>query len=187
MTQLATDHTYADLLAMPDDGKLYELVRGQIVEKEMGRRATGTASTILLNVGLFVRDRRLGSIATEQYISCFPWLGRHTRRPDVCYFSYDRLAEGFTVEDQITVAPNWVAEVLSEHDIALDVEEKLEEYLRAGVELVWIVSPSTRTVRVHRGDGTVAVYHEKDTIDGWTVFPDFRATVEDLFPQAVSK
>lgn len=187
MTQLAIEQTYADLLAMPDDGKLYELVRGQITEKEMGRRATGTASKILLLLGRLINDRRLGSIANEQYISCFPWLGHHTRRPDVSYFSYERLPEGFSIEDQITVAPNWVAEVISRHDNAIDVEEKLEEYLRAGIDLVWIVNPSTRTVRVHRGDGSVAVYHENDTIDGWTVFPDFRATVADLFPQAVGK
>ena len=31
MTQLATAHTFAELLALPDDGKLYELVRGDYV------------------------------------------------------------------------------------------------------------------------------------------------------------
>ncbi|HEV7299722.1 MAG TPA: Uma2 family endonuclease [Tepidisphaeraceae bacterium] len=187
MTQLATAHTFAELLALPDDGKIYELVRGEFVEKPMGRRSVGTASEIQITLGGFVKANRLGSIATELPINCFPWLGNHGRRPDVCFFDWQRLPEGFASDEHVTVAPNWVAEVLSEHDNAIDVDEKLEEYLQAGVELIWIVNPAVRTVRVHRADGSVAFYHEADTIDGGTVFPNFRAKVHDLFPQPMSK
>jgi Uma2 family endonuclease len=149
----------------------------------MGRRSVGTASEIQIILGSFVKANRLGAIATELPINCFPWLGHHGRRPDVCFFDRNRLPEGFASDDHITVAPNWVAEVLSEHDNAMEVDEKLEEFLRAGVDVVWIVNPSTRTVRVHRRDGGAALYHEGDTIDGGATFPGFQATVGDLFPQ----
>ena len=55
------------------------------------------------------------------------------------------------------------------------------EYLGAGVRLVWVVNPPTRTVRVHRADGTVADLREADELAGEDVLPGFRCRVGDLF------
>jgi Uma2 family endonuclease len=84
----------------------------------------------------------------------------------------------------VTAAPDIIGEVLSPNDDAIDVDVKVEEYLRAGVQLVWVVNPETRTVRVHRGDGSAQVFHEADTITGERVLPEFKAVVRDFFPSA---
>lgn len=66
-------------------------------------------------------------------------------------------------------------------DLDLEVEEKVEEYLAAGVELVWVVRPPLRSIRVHRADGTVATLHSGDSLEGESVLPGFSCPVADLF------
>lgn len=62
-----------------------------------------------------------------------------------------------------------------------DVEGKVDEYLRAGVSLVWVIDPLTRTVRVHRADGRLTDLRADDALDGEDVLPGFRCLVRDLF------
>jgi Uma2 family endonuclease len=57
----------------------------------------------------------------------------------------------------------------------------VDEYLEAGVELVWVVNPATRSVRVHRADGTVADFGEDDEITGEQVIPGFCCRVREFF------
>jgi Uma2 family endonuclease len=182
MTQLATEHTIEEFLNPPDD-KLYELVHGELVEKHMAALAVWVASQISYLINSFLASHDIGWVATEVPIVCFPWLGQHGRRPDVAYFSHDRLAE--PTDDPITVAPNLVVEVLSPNDDAIELDVKIEEYFRAGVELIWIVNPQLRTVRLHRADGSGGgILHETDTIDGESVLPGFQAIIRDFFPKS---
>ena len=58
---------------------------------------------------------------------------------------------------------------------------KVEEYLAAGVQLVWVVYPQSRTVTAYRPDRTV-VFRTDDTITAEPVLPDFSRPVADLFP-----
>ena len=63
--------------------------------------------------------------------------------------------------------------------------DKIEEYLSAGVSLVWIVNSNTRTVRVYRKDhDTVRFLHEDDELSGDDVSPGFRCPVRAVFPPA---
>lgn len=182
MTAVQAEHTFADLISPPDE-KLYELIRGQLVEKRMGFLSIWIASQIMHLIQSYLdRDPR-GWVSTELPVDCFRWIANHARRPDVVYFHRERLPTPVPTQDPIRVAPNWVTEVLSPNDNALDVDEKIDEYLRAGVELVWIVNPQTRIVRVHRGDG-VELFHESDTITGQPVLPDFHSLISEFFPKS---
>ena len=71
----------------------------------------------------------------------------------------------------------------SNHEVA----EKIEEYLSAGVSLVWIVNPHTRTVLAYRKDlDTVSFLHEADELSGEDVLPGFRCPVRAVFPPVKS-
>ena len=45
------------------------------------------------------------------------------------------------------VAPDLAVEVISPNELYSEVEEKIDEYLAAGVRLVWVVDPPHRSVR----------------------------------------
>ena len=84
--------------------------------------------------------------------------------------------EGF-----MPIPPDLAVEVVSPNDLAYDVANKIEEYLKNGFSLIWIVYPSTRTVSIHRADGTVSLLHENDEISGESALPEFKCKVADFF------
>jgi Uma2 family endonuclease len=77
--------------------------------------------------------------------------------------------------------PDLVIESVSPSDRAPALEEKVREYLGAGVRLVWVVYPAQRTVHVFREDGSSAVITESGYLDGETVLPGFRIPAESIF------
>jgi Uma2 family endonuclease len=56
-------------------------------------------------------------------------------------------------EAYITLAPDWVCEVLSESTESFDRAEKVPVYAREGVAHVWLVDPLVRTLEMLRLDG----------------------------------
>jgi Uma2 family endonuclease len=92
--------------------------------------------------------------------------------------SADRPPKGF-----VELAPDLVAEVVSPSDSAREVEEKVQDWLSAGVRLVWVVHPSTRSVTVYRSLQDIRVLTESDTLNGADVLPGFTCPVRDLFSQ----
>jgi len=176
-------HTFDELFKEHPDGKLYELVRGELVEKEMAHLAVGVAKEICFRIRLAIDATREGFVQAELPIKCFPWLGEHGRRPDVCYFKKSTLPDGIPTNDAVTVAPELCVEVMSPNDDALQIEYKIEEYLRAGVQQVWIVVPETKSVRVFHQNGKLEQFRENDTITLTGIIDTFSVRVGEFFPQ----
>lgn len=73
-------------------------------------------------------------------------------------------------------------EILSPHDKHEEVHEKIAEYLRVGVALVWEVDPDFQTVRVFRPEHEPIMFNRKQRIDGGEVLMGFEVAVATLFP-----
>ncbi|HEX8339900.1 MAG TPA: Uma2 family endonuclease [Tepidisphaeraceae bacterium] len=175
-----TQDAMATFLHPPEDGK-YELVDGLIVRLEVSNISSWIASEIARLLGNFIHGKSIGWVMTEADIVCFPWIKNpHGRRPDVAFFKLDRMP--VLTDGAATVAPNIVVEVVSPSDNVRYLEQKVAEYLRAGVERVWIVEASTRTVRVQRPDGSGNILPDSATLTGEDVLTGFSVAVADLFP-----
>ena len=73
--------------------------------------------------------------------------------PDMAGWRRERMPEMVADEPFFTLAPDWVAEVLSPSTGKYDRTDKLQIYHREGVEWVWLVDPLQHTLEVlHRGD-----------------------------------
>lgn len=164
------------------DGKLYELIDGELKEKKVGMLALFIATRIAerLNAHFYPRE---GVAACEAMVYCFDGR-RHGRKPDVVYVKLTRLPNGQIPEGDIFIAPDLVVEVLSPGNTGLEVDQKLEEYLGAGVPLVWIVNPDRRTIRVFRQPGTTRLFHADEVIENEPALPGFRLVVGEVFPAA---
>ena len=81
----------------------------------------------------------------------------------------------------LDLIPDFVVEVVSPSDSAADVQQKTEEWLQAGVRLVWALYPKTRSVVASRSLEAIRVYVENETIDAEPVLPGFACRVADLF------
>ena len=177
--------TPEDLLKLPDAVK-YELVDGRLVERHMGAESSEIALRIALLLGLFLRDHRLGRLfGSDTSYQCFAGDPNRVRRADVGFVRTDRLPDGRAPKGHVRVAPDLAAEVVSPNDTAEDVEAKVDDWLAAGVPLVWVVYPGTRTVRVHRprtaDGGSVADLTGTDVVTGGEVLPGFACRVSEFF------
>lgn len=69
--------------------------------------------------------------------------------PDLAGWRHERLAS-VPAAPAITVAPNWICEVLSPPTARLDRIRKLPQYSRHHVEHAWLIDPEVRTLEVFR-------------------------------------
>ncbi len=173
-----------DVLAMPD-GDRYELIDGELKDLNVSQESSWVAGEIYRRLANFVMDGQLGWVFPEgTSYQCFPDDPLKFRRADTSFIVRDRLPEGPTGMGHTPIAPDLAVEVVSPHDSHYDVTEKVADYLNAGVRLVWVVTPVTRTVMVHRHDALSSPRHltVEDDLTGDDVLPRFSCRVADLFP-----
>ena len=61
------------------------------------------------------------------------------------------------------------------------MREKMRDYFDAGALRVWIVDPKTRTVTIHRADGSETIFRDADRLEDPDVLPGFVLEVRELF------
>lgn len=185
MSAVATKAQYSpeDLLAL-SDGERYELVDGNLVE----RNVSAISSDVAMELGSLLRthckaNRPAWVLGADCGYQCFPGHTNKVRKPDVSVILRERLPLEQASRGFVTIAPDLVVEVVSPHDLAYDLEQKVQDYLDAGVKLVWVVNPPTRTAFVYRADGSIVGLRASEELDGESILPGFRCKVESLFPR----
>ncbi len=175
--------TPEELLAMPE-GERYELVNGRLRELNEGVQSSYVAGLIFSLLSRFLDRQRLGDLLPEgTSFQCFG--GRTVRKPDCSFLRAGRLTPTVLKAGHCPLVPDLAVEVLSPHDVYLEVTAKLQDYFAVGVPLVWMVDPEFRVVTVYRG-GWAAQQRltEQDEITGDPVLPGFTCRVTEFFPPA---
>lgn len=173
--------TPEDLLTLPN-GKDYELVNGELVERNMGWNSSYVGGRLHHKLSGFCDAHKVGLVAPgDASYQCFASASEKVRRLDVSFLRKNRVPPKAQREGHCRVHPDMAAEVISPNDSYVDVEEKVREYLEAGVRLVWVINPEHRTVRIHRADGTITDLGVNDELTGEDVIPGFRMRVGELF------
>ena len=179
------DVTPEELLAMPD-GEHYELVNGVPVARTMSLLSARVEAKVIRRLDGHCEKTELGWVLgpTCGY-RCFSWKPGKVRRPDASFIARDRLPpQELWSEGYVTIPPDLAVEVTSPTDEVYDLEEKVEEYLRAGVRLIWVIHPEVRAIQVIRADGSGLRIRSGGELSGEDVVPGFRCPVDDLFPAA---
>jgi Uma2 family endonuclease len=164
------------------DRKGFEEIDGVWVEKKMGNPAITVEANILGVVRNFVRSQQLGRVlgANGAY-RMFPDRPALMRKPDVSFVASGRLSPEEAAQAEWRIAPDLAVEVISPNEEAQDAEQKLDEYLRAGVRLMWVAYLPTRNIWAYRPDGTARRYRAEETLTGEDVLPGFAVPVAELF------
>src|SRR5213592_630960 len=102
------------------------------------------------------------------------------RAPDVAFVARERVGV-IRERGYAELAPDLLAEILSPDDRPGEVLAKVADWLAAGTKLVWVLDPDRVEVRVHRRDGSLAILHESDSLDGEDVLPGFNCPVRQVF------
>jgi Uma2 family endonuclease len=163
--------------------RLYELVDGTLVEKIMGAKESFIAVQVstLLNNHSHARGN-LGMVLGAD--GMMKLMKKLVRIPDVSFTSWDRVPGRVVTDEPVPdLAPDLAVEVLSEGNTRGEMERKLKEYFFSEVQLVWLIDPRARTVRVHTSPDDAEELGERDTLDGGDVLPGFSVPVASLFEQ----
>jgi Uma2 family endonuclease len=168
---------------LPDLGYPTELVRGQIKVMNQPYPSHGAiCATITMLLCNFVRQRKLGHVVTNDSGVITERQPDTVRGPDVAYFSYERVPPGrLPRRGYLDAVPELAIEVKSVFDRWSEIDEKIAEYLKAGVLVVCVVDPDTDSVQVHSPNQPMRVVQRDEDLLLPEVLPDFRVTVRELF------
>jgi len=176
-------HTPDELLSMPD-AKGYELVRGRLIKTDMGAESSWICGMLFWHLVQFVKEHGSGWVfPSEAGYRCFPHEPKMVRKPDVSFIKKGRFPGDIVPKGWITIAPDLAAEVVSPRDRASELDEKLADYRLAGIPLTWVIYPESRSVMVHRRDGSVARLLEADDLSGEDVLPGFLCPIREILPE----
>ena len=143
--------TYEDYCALPDDGKRYEIIEGELyVTPSPGRAHQQFAANLLVALKPFVAARGLG----EVFIAPFDVILEETSVvvPDLLFVSRER--SGIVTDRGVRGAPDLIVEILSPGTGRRDRVEKAKLYARHGVRHYWLADPEIRVLEVYElGEG----------------------------------
>ena len=180
---IATNLITADeLLLMPDCQKHCELVKGELRKTSPTGGERGiTVAKLTIAIGHYVEENGLGEIfgaETDFKLSSDP---DTVRAPDVAFIRKERIPAGDFSEKFWDIVPDLTVEVVSPCDRVYEVEEKIEDYLRAGVCVVLVVNPRRKTVSVYHSGQERTTLTEKDALELEDILPGFRYELSMLF------
>jgi Uma2 family endonuclease len=135
--------TYTDYVALPDDGRRYEILVGELaVTPAPGRRHQEIVGELFSLLHGHVKARGLGQV----FVSPFDVILAETSvvQPDIVYVAIGRL--GIVLERGVEGAPSLAVEVISPSTQQRDRGAKQELYARHGVPHLWIVDPEAHSI-----------------------------------------
>jgi Uma2 family endonuclease len=174
----------ADHEPLPDDGKRYEIIDGELyVSQASDWRHQLMCFELGWSIHRWDPEDRLGLMllapgvvfATEDDVA-----------PDVVWISRERLSAVLGADGKLHAAPDLVMEVLSPGTTneRRDREAKLKLYSRRGVAEYWILSWQHRTVEVYRREDAalrlVATLYQQDSLSS-PLLPGFNCQLGGLF------
>ncbi len=165
------------------EDRLCELVDGVLVEKAVGAHESMIASLIISILVIHVKKGNLGIVCGEGgTIRLFPGM---VRIPDAMFVSWDRLPgrrplgpDDPPIPD---IAPDLAIEILSKSNTRKEMDDKLRDYFKAGVRLVWYIDPRKKTVKAYMNENHFETFGIDQTLTGGDVLPGLEIRLASLF------
>jgi Uma2 family endonuclease len=176
--------TVADLEYLPTElpsGPIdYELDNGRLIfVVPPGDTHGAIQSNIATELKIQGERKDFGKVRTEVGVVLRRGPGT-VLTPDVLFISKKSLPLKRSREGYLETIPDLVVEVRSKND-SFYIERKVQQYLKAGVKIVWVADATTKTVTFNSLAGEPKVYGENDTLQLPGLIPGFSMSVEDVF------
>lgn len=179
---LLTGEQFLRLCAKQEAHIRLDLVEGEVKKMAptggLQPKVTARLARIL---DAYVQENHLGEVGVDW--GCYLRRDPDTvRAPDVAFFRAERLPSGGPPQEGFFPGPPDLAiEVISPNESASEVETKLRDYLAHGVQRVWLVYSTTRTMVVFRPDGSAQSYREGDVLTDEGLLPGLSLAVREVF------
>lgn len=175
----------AEEFARKYDGQHVEYVNGEVREVPMcGGRHGNVCSLFGYLLAAHTLPNNLGRVFTNDTFVKVPTKSDPERvyGADVRYIPYTKLAKGTTVPDGVLpVTPDLVVEVRSPSDTWIYVIAKVVDYLHAGVPVVIVLDPKTRSASVFRDQDRQDIFEADEELTLPDLLPGLSVPVAPLF------
>ncbi|MDZ7362473.1 MAG: Uma2 family endonuclease [candidate division KSB1 bacterium] len=170
-----TDVTVDELeeMSLPVPAELYN---GKVVFKMANPLHASIQLTIGGELYIYLKKNPIGTAFTEAHFKLWPDRNKEVRIPDVSFIVKERLPKDWL--HYPAMAPDLAVEILSPTDSFEATMEKVDDYLRQGAQIVWVVITSTREVLVCTADGKHTV---RDVLTAPNLLPGFELPVQTIF------
>jgi Uma2 family endonuclease len=165
---------------LPDeDCRRYELDHGELIEVPNStyqhNEIRGCLESSLRG---FLDERRIGEAVAGQDFC----LGEDTvRRPDVAFLRTEVASRIDPSKSILDFVPDLVAEIVSPNDTAEQLMRKVDQFLAAGCQCVWVIYPAERKVHAYEPNDQVRVLGVGKSLEAPKALPGFSLPVSELF------
>jgi Uma2 family endonuclease len=176
--------TSRDLEALPDDGKRYEIVDGELyISRQPHWYHQAVCGQLYALLRAWSKQTGAGRANLAPGVI---FADDEDVAPDVIWISSERLATALRSDGKLHAAPELVVEVLSPGGLneRRDREAKLKLYSRRSVAEYWIVDWRARSLEIYRRGAVAleltATLREPDALDT-PLLPGFNCPLATLF------
>jgi Uma2 family endonuclease len=186
--------TTEELLAFPDDGIERWLIQGQLREKRtpplprvMRPGDDRQLSRIRARIVYLLEKWLESQPGPREWILCGEAGCRLRRNPDstvgieLVYIAANLAQQESTETTLIDGVPVLAVEILSPSDTLDEINVKIDNYISAGVALVWIIDPHDQTVTIYRAGAEPELVNIRQQLSGEPHLPGFRVAAAEIF------
>jgi Uma2 family endonuclease len=167
---------------MADDHLRHDPVRGEVWTIFLAGREQGKVAMRLgSRLNLYVEEHGLGEVAAAETGFILARNPDTVLGPDIAFVGAERIPEGLVDPGLWPIAPDLAVEVVSPGDRPGEIATKVQAYLDAGVQLVWVLYPSRRQAIEHAPGAPPRTLQGDDLLDRGTVVPSFRCPLTALW------
>jgi len=141
--------TYQNYLDLPEDGKRYEVINGDLIMVPgPNTDHQNVSGNLEFELRMFVKKHQIGKVYDAPYDVVLS--ENNVFQPDIMFVSNEN--SKIIKEKNITGAPDLIIEILSPATGYYDLTEKKEIYAEFGVKEYWIVDPKKQWVEIYTNE-----------------------------------
>ncbi|MEM9925426.1 MAG: Uma2 family endonuclease [Cyanobacteria bacterium P01_D01_bin.50] len=182
-----TDEQFYQLCRDNPDVKFERNKWGEIIVMSPTGGETGRCNAKLTTrFVIWNEDTQLGEVFDSS--TCFKLPIGSDRSPDVSWIKLERW-NALTPKQREKfppIAPDFVLELMSPSDYLSDTQQKMQEYMEAGIKLGWLIDRKTRRVEIYRQGKEVEILDSPATLSGEDILPGFVLDMEFIWKSVVS-
>jgi Uma2 family endonuclease len=182
MTQIKSQLTLLEFLALPEGDITYELVNGEAKPKILPKRYHSRLTCAIISL-LIPWAKNRGEVGIEWAVTLKRQGKDWVPVPDLLYVSYSRLNSDVIEDEPCPIPPDLAIEIISPDQTFGAMSAKATDYLEAGVMRVWVVDPKVKTVTIFYPDAPPQTKTGEDSLAD-SLFPELQITPAQIFQQA---
>ena len=161
-----------------------ELIRGELVPMSPTNDDHSAMSGVLAAyLGHYILENKLGKVHSAEPGFILQRNPDTVRAPDFAFVTKEKRAREGRNEKFMPYAPDLVVEVKSPGDSDRYVDEKTQQWLAAGCQMVIVVDPRKRHVKQHFADGRCEILGEADVLTCGELVPGWEFPVRRIFEE----